>query len=136
MAQVPINKRFLTEDFPPEQKSWIAKLLSPLNDFMTQVTSAFNNGITVKDNMLAEYREVEIIVRATSTYPIYFKTKFPLKPVAVYCVGAKEVSGAPQPIAQSVWADWDFINGQVMITNLTGLTVGKKYLITFYVAYG
>lgn len=138
MAQVPINKRLLAEDFPPEQKSWIIRLLIPLNDFMTQVTGAFNNGITVRENMLAEHREVEFIVRATAdlTFPLKFKTKFALKPLVVTVVGAKEVSGAPQPIGQAVFADWTYENGQISITNLTGLTIGTTYKVMFHVSYG
>lgn len=138
MANVPVNKRLLAEDYPAEQKSWIARLLSPLNDFMTQVTSALNNQLTVSENMAAEYKEIQFTVRATPalTYPLFFKTKFNLKPIVVRCDGAREVSGAPQPIGQAVWADWQFVNGQVQITNLTGLTVGKTYRVTFYVSYG
>lgn len=138
MAQIPVNKRLLAEDFPADQKSWISRLLAPLNDFMTQVTGALNNQLTVRENMAAEHREIEFLVRATPalTYPLFFKTKFNLKPVVVTCVGAREVAGAPQPIGQAVFADWEYANGQVSITNLTGLTVGKTYRVTFYVSYG
>lgn len=135
MAQVPNTKRLTMEDFK-DQQSWISKLLSPLNDFMASVTFALNNQLTIKENLAMEFKELDVTVSASNTYPIYFKCKFPIKAMALWVGNAVEIAGSPSPITNPVYVDWEYINGQVKINNITGLTVGKRYRLTVVVSYG
>ena len=58
MAKITIQS-FTVEGFK-DQASWIGKLFSPLNSFMTQVVQAFQNRITVSDNLFQELKEHNI----------------------------------------------------------------------------
>lgn len=136
MAQPPSRKRLMTEDFPKEQGTWIGRLLSPLNDFMLSVSAALSNQLTIQENLAMEAKELDVLVEASGTYPIKFKTKFNLKPVALWIGNVVEVAGSPMPITSAVYADWSETNGIISINNLTGLTTGKRYRVTVIVSYG
>lgn len=135
MAQIPPTKRLLTEDFKSES-SWIGKLLYVLNNFMTIVTTALNNQLTVESNLAMELRLVTVV--ATPTYPIIFTCKFPSSRVrGLMVVNALQVtSGNYTPVGSAVYVDWTWDSGQVQIRNITGLTNGNTYQITLLVSYG
>lgn len=43
------GRKILAEEF--KDQPWIAKLLGPLNEFITQVTQGINGGLTIQDNL-------------------------------------------------------------------------------------
>ena len=135
MAQIPSTKRFTMEDFK-DQQGWIGRLLTPLNEFMQSVTFALSNQLTIKDNLAQEIKDVEVSVTATNMYPIYFKCKFSTRAVAMWVGNAVEIAGSPAVITNPVYIDWEYVNGQVKINNISGLTVGKRYRLTLVVSYG
>jgi len=58
MARLPQSRKLLVEDFP--NQPWIAPLLSAVNQFMDDVRSTLNQGLTVDDNMLGKMITVEL----------------------------------------------------------------------------
>ncbi|WP_374028334.1 hypothetical protein ACES2J_08355 [Bdellovibrio bacteriovorus] len=124
-------KKLTVEDFGSQQ-SWIGKLFTPLNDFFSQVYQGWNNGITIEDNLHQEIRDVKIVVDANS-FPMKIKAKFATYPkgvTVIYCVDA--AGGAP---TTAPWVSWSYSNGQIEISNITGLTVGKTYNLKIHVIY-
>lgn len=135
MARLPPFKRFSIESFK-EVSEWIGKLLSPLNSFMETVSTALNNGITVEDNMRAEFKTISVRQEASGTYPILFTPKFADRPRSLIVSLVAENSDNPSTLTTAVFADWAYTSsGQIAINNLTGLTNGKVYSVTLLVLY-
>ncbi|TXG85834.1 MAG: hypothetical protein E6R13_01600 [Spirochaetes bacterium] len=83
-------KRILQEDF--KDQPWIGKLLTPLNDVFTQLNSMLNGGLTIKDNLRAEIKELEI---RTTDIPLKFRCKYPEKPKSIVVGFVEEISASP-----------------------------------------
>lgn len=66
MAKQPTTRRFLLEDFSG-QKSWIPKLIDPLNTFLISVITAFNNQLTIGENMLGQVDRLRVRTATTAT---------------------------------------------------------------------
>lgn len=125
-------KKLTVEDFL-DQQSWIGKLLQPLNDFFSQINQGWNNGITIEDNLFQEIRDVKLVVDA-NTFPQKIKAKFNKYPQAVLVIYCLDTLGGSPTTAP--WVSWSFNNGQIEISNITGLTSGKTYNLKIHVIYG
>lgn len=53
MAKIVSVKRIYKEQFPNDVQKWIDQLLYPLNNALSQFVFAFNNNITLSDNLIA-----------------------------------------------------------------------------------
>ena len=67
MAKINPQK-FTNEDFP-DQRDWIGKLFSPLNQFLGDVARAFANKINIEDNLFQEIREISF-KNSTNNFPL------------------------------------------------------------------
>ncbi len=86
------GKRFQVEDFDNEQKSWIGKLLGPLNSYTEQVVQAVNQGLTLSDNLKAQVSDVNVIV--SQAYPIVQSYTLNEKPVSVHIAQVRALDGS------------------------------------------
>lgn len=126
--------KLLIEDFK-DQASWIGKLFSTLNSFTGDIVSAFTNNITINDNLLQELKDIQYLNNAAS-FPLSFKTKFPsispkgLTPVYLFDIDAQSYS------TQAPWVVWTYNNGQIFLTDVSGLTSGHTYVLRVLVMYG
>lgn len=126
------SQKFTVEGFN-DQAGWIGKLFSPLNSFITQVVGAFQNQITVEDNLYAEIKSVSF-VNETTNYPIKFKTKFNKYPKMVLvgsCIDSNGGYSSEHPLIQ-----WTFGDGNLSISSISGLTLSSKYIINLLIIYG
>lgn len=130
MAKITIQS-FTVEGFK-DQASWIGKLFSPLNSFMTQVVQAFQNRITVSDNLFQELKSITFI-NETSNFPIQFTTKFNKFPQMVI-LGKIVASDGSLP-SEYPLVDWTFRDGYLVIDSISGLTASKKYTATILIVY-
>ena len=125
MAQLPEIKRLHRQDFP-DQTSWIDGLLAPLNRFFDSVYTALNRGLTFRDNMVAQVKELEF--RETSgTYPIRFAWNLKSQPTDLIVTRVVTVSGSGP--SGAVWANWSYNGSAVEIEDITGLTADDEYKI-------
>jgi hypothetical protein len=129
------GRRLLAEEFR-EQSTWIGRLLQSINDFVQQVTFLSDNKITFKDNLAAQINELDITVQASNNYPIYIKCKFSDKPVGLWVGNAFEVAANPGVLTSPIYVDWEYVNGQIKVNNISGLTSPKRYKITVFISYG
>lgn len=67
MAKLTNVKRIFKEQFPPAVQAWIDQLLLPLNNAIAQFTFAFNNNLTLSDNMVAVTKTLSITGATTIT---------------------------------------------------------------------
>lgn len=138
MARIPTTKRFIVEEFK-EQKSWIEKLLGPLNDFILNVNNAFNNNLTFRENLQAQITDVTIQTDAAAAlaFDYTFKNTMKGKPIGVWIVNIQEQANNPTPlVGDGVFVQWSVGDGQIIINQITGLDVSKEYVVTFVAIAG
>lgn len=128
-----INPAKLTlEDFP-EQRSWIGKLFTVLNTFTGDLVVAFANRLSVADNLFQEIRDVKW-VNTPIDYPLKFRTKFAQAP-RLLLVGYlfDHTTNAYSPLQP--WVNWAYQDGQIVISNISGLTADTTYTIRMLLIY-
>lgn len=125
MAQLPEIKKLHRQDFP-SQTAWIDKLLAPLNRFFDSVYTALNKGLTFRENMVAQVKELTFREDA-STYPIQFSWELRSQPTDLLITRVVTQSGS-NPTA-AVWPRWSFDGSSVSIEDITGLSSGSEYKI-------
>jgi hypothetical protein len=126
-------QRFSTEEFP-DQEDWIGKLFAPLNQFTGDVVRAFRNALSVEDNLYQEIKEIKW-VNSTNNFPLKFTTKFNASPkglTAIYLYN--HTLSAYSTLAPHVV--WTYKDGQVVISDISGLTANSTYTIRLWVVYG
>lgn len=87
--KIPSSPQLRTEDFDSTVQSWIGRLLSPLNSFITSVTSALNGQLTFSENMLGQEKALSFTY-ASNTLPLSFMVSFLGTPKALTVVAATE----------------------------------------------
>lgn len=122
------------EDFP-DQKSWIGKLISPINDFFTQSLQIINDGVVFPDNFIGkDYLFKFTYQSAAISFPQKFQWNLRAKPQALIVVAASENGEAFIPAVA-----WQFAtDGTIQLTSVVRLTTapavallqaGKRYEI-------
>lgn len=126
-------QKFTNEDFI-EQQSWIGKLFSPLNAFIGDVVRAFNNALTIEDNLYQEIREIKF-KNATNNFPYKFRTKFNAIPkglVSIYLFN----NDTGEYSDESPLVVWSYASNEVTISQISGLTADVNYTIRVLILYG
>lgn len=132
MARLSPVKRIVAEDFP-DQRSWIGKLLQPLNQVFEFIATTFNRGITFTDHIACQIKEVSVLNDANA-YPIKFQNTLKTKPFSVMIARASEDETSPATITNALWPAWELNqSNEIQINNISGLTANKKYKITLLV---
>lgn len=126
-------QRFSVEEFP-EQQDWIGKLFTPLNQLTGEIVAAFANGLSVKDNLMQEIKEVKW-VNSTTNFPLKFRTKFGNKAPIALLPGylLNNTTGAYSTVQP--WVVWSYKDGEVLISDVMGLVSGNTYTIRLVVIY-
>lgn len=133
MAQLKPQK-FLIEAFR-EQASWIGALLQPLNLMFDDLRIAFNNQITISENLYQEIKEIKF-KNETNSFPLRFRSKFNTFPKGVILIYAFN-NDLAQPVGLNPALNWSFNNNQeVVINSISGLTTSQTYTIRLLVIYG
>lgn len=126
-------QRFSVEEFP-EQQGWIEKLFAPLNSFTGSVVQAFNNQLTIADNLYQEIKETKY-VNTAANFPLKLKTKFNVQPRGVLPIYTyNNTIGAYSVLAPHVV--WKWADGQLIISDISGLTTSSTYTIRLLIIYG
>lgn len=129
MAQLPVIKRFLTEDFP-DQKSWIGGLFYPLNLLLNTIYSALSNGITLSQNMQAQVKTVPVTgLNASVTFPYQYS---PASPIGCSVINVVQTNSPAVTLRSAVGCLWTYSNGLVTAT-VQGLDLNSSYNVTFVV---
>lgn len=129
-----INPQQFTLEGFPEQRGWIGKLLSPLNQLTGDIVRAFKNQLSIEDNLYQEIKEIKW-VNNSGEFPIRFTPKFKASPKMILTgyiynnTDSVYSSSAPHVV-------WSYNGEQVLISNISGLTSGKTYTIRLLAIYG
>jgi len=138
MSQLPQVRRLLVEDFM-DQKDWIAKLFTPINNFMDGVTLALDRGISIRDNMAADIKTVTVNYVPTELKPIKVQWNLPSKPIAVLVGNTQRTNLAYFFPATTVGIQWKYsaVSG-LILTDLIGITPtdAEQYILTLVIFTG
>ena len=131
MGRVPILRKLYASDYPSE-KSWIDKLLSPVNDFIRIVCENLNNQLTIKDNMLG----FTTTIQWNNIYPIKISNKMNVEPFAVLIgkVYNKTDDVLPTGAITPYW-EYDSTTKTINILDVHNLSSTKVYDIN-YIIFG
>ena len=115
---IPTSPLLRSEDYDSSVQSWIGRLLSPLNTFITNVTAAVNGNLTFQDNLRGMQKTLTFSFTA-NTLPYTFSYTAFGTPQSVQIVGATE-NGTPV----IVLAAWKATSQGVTLTDLVKLSGG------------
>jgi hypothetical protein len=125
--RIPVITSLNRQDFP-DAPDWISKLLYPLQLFMTTVLNGLRNQLTLQDNFSCVIKQFPLTAGTLDTDNTFF---FPanlgrqIVELNAYCTNA---NGSYTPVYPQV--SWNYINGQVVINGIKGLTTGMTYNFT------
>jgi len=118
MAKPIKADRLIVEDYK-EQKSWIGKLLSPINSFMESVVAALNRSLTLKENLAADMLTVQL----DGTMPVKLAWTLKARPRAVSVGDVYRKDGASVTLTDAVGIKWSYNQqGQLQVDQVVGIT--------------
>lgn len=123
-------KRIVKEDFEAEDQPLIEKLSSVFNLFQEQVYYAFNNNITIAENLNAITVTYKAKVDATGKPIGNNQIKYTLKtrPVGSMVINARSYDGSL--LTGSPFVTYTINSEIITITQITGLLPNKDYDVT------
>lgn len=123
--------RILSEDFPAKYNDLLMKLLYPINSMIESVSNAFNNNITVADNMAGQETVLDIRLLPTTDEPLFFKSTMRSPCKGIICIAAEVVGAGTAPTGQPFFT-FENSGNNIKVTNITNLTAGTRYSIRIY----
>ncbi len=135
MATLPTIKRVQRSDLGGDIPVWVDSLLSPLNQFIEEVYSAFNKNLTIPENVKGQIKNLTF--RTSSSYTsskdfteiTYFNTLG--RKTQILLLGYIEEIGTPKKKHDAITISWyDNNDGTVTIHYISGLSNSKNYNIT------
>jgi hypothetical protein len=135
MATLPTIKRVQRSDLGGDIPIWVDSLLSPLNQFIEEVYSAFNKNLTIPENVKGQIKNLTF--RTSSSYTsskefteiTYLNTLG--RKTQILLLGYIEEIGTPKKKHDAITISWyDNNDGTVTIHYISGLSNSKNYNIT------
>lgn len=126
-------QKFTLEDFP-DQRDWIDKLFSPLNQFLGDVYRSYSNSLSVEDNLFQEIREIKF-QNSNNNFPYKFRAKFNQNPkglVSIYLLN----NDTGNYSSETPTVVWTYGSQEISISEIAGLTSGTNYTIRLLIIYG
>ena len=128
-------QKFTTEDFQNDIE-FASKLFGPLNQFINDIWISYNNNLTIGDNLYQEIKEIKFI-NSTTNFPLKFKTKFNVFPQGLNLVYLYDnTTGAMASPSTAPYIVWTFLNNEVIISSISGLTTNRTYTMRIHCIYG
>jgi hypothetical protein len=135
MASLPTIKRVQRSDLGGDIPEWVDSLLSPLNQFIEEIYSAFNKNLTIPENVKGQIKNLSF--RTASNYEsaktfteITYLSTIGRK-TQVLLLGYVEEIGTPKKKHDAITVSWyDNNDGTISIHYISGLSNSKNYNIT------
>jgi len=136
MGKVNAKQLLKVEDFPKDQRKWLAGMFYIVNRFINQVIGAVNSGIEFESNILGQEHDFDFeYVSDAVTLPLTVTWRLAKPPRAVSVVYASENGG---PVI--ILVDWRFTQEQGIIfdhvvkidpsvPSISALTAASRYTI-------
>jgi hypothetical protein len=130
MARVKL-RRLIQEDFPGKYNDLLEKLLFPINEALELVSNAFNNSITVADNMSAQETVLDVTGPVNPTNPVFFRSTLKGPCRGIICIAA-DIVGNGSPVTGQPFFTFESAGTQIKVTNITNLVAGTRYQLRLY----
>lgn len=117
------TNKIVLEDMPSEHRSWLGKLISPLNQCLESVYAILRNNVSIADNMASQITTIQLQPNQTTFSVSWSKPA----PTLVLLGRMYDQTGASP--STYVGLLWTFANGTINIT-LTGVPAGIAYSVT------
>lgn len=127
------SQRFTVESFK-EQEKWISPLLAGLNQFFGEIISSYGNNLSVEENLSQEIKELKF-ANQTANFPIKFKAKIQRPPKCIYIGYVFNQTDGSSTLSAAPWANTTYVNGEIQIDSIVGLTTNKTYVIRLHIIY-
>jgi len=124
--RIPIQQQLSRQDFP-EAPSWISSLLYPLNLFMTIMTNALRNQLTLQDNFSLVVNDLTFVAQASADLNIFsFLWELNRQPIelTMHVTRSDGTYESIYPIPS-----WNLVGNSIQINGVQGLTPGVSYHI-------
>lgn len=124
------NTQLSRTDFP-EVGNWINKLLYPLQLFITEIRTALTNQLTFQDNVSCIVRQMPLQAGVTDTdNTVTFPFGLNRQPVYMSIYVTRQ-DGTYEVLYPQI--SWNYINSNIVVNGITGLTPGKLYNLNLVV---
>lgn len=136
MASLPTIKRVQRSDLGADIPVWVDSLLSPINQFIEEVYSAFNKNLTIPENVKGQIKNLTFRTPANYTsgakgFPEITYLNTLGRKTQILILGYIEEIGNPKKKHDPATISWyDNNDGTVSIQYITGLSNSKEYNIT------
>jgi hypothetical protein len=135
MASLPTIKRVQRTDLGANVPEWVDSLLSPINQFMEEIYSAFNRNLTIPENVAGQVFNINFKTlgnyqnnKEFTEIRVLSKIKSRAK---VLIVGQCEKAGDPSKKHDAIFITWyDNNDGTISIRYISGLENNSEYNIT------
>lgn len=124
MSKISATKKIAIEELPSSVRSWVVRLIEPINRFFEQTYFALAKGLTVSDNLKAQKFSLDIA--ANQTFPMSVTWNLNERPTMLVLAHIAESKDA---VIGNHAMQWAFNNGTIEIT-ISGLDSSKKYTAT------
>lgn len=127
-------KRLIAEDFNKSDQQLIGKLGSIINPALEAITNALNKGLTINDlNMQTKSLTIQVDALGVPTTAALFKSELNGRCNNLWVSRAQNISNNTL-LTSAPFINYSENNGLITITQVLGLPVGTKWLITLVAA--
>lgn len=129
--QLPLYRRLTDEDLSDAPKgNWKIKLLYAYNLWMQQLFTGLSNNLTPEQNCIEQTKVFTLIGSATPANNIYtFVSNYSYNPNFIeYWITV--IDGSNPVFTTSPYVTLDYLNGNIRVLGISGLTDGVKYQVT------
>lgn len=131
MPKLSSYKRIITNDYPAEDKKFIEKLASPINDSFNELYFATNGRLSIQENLFCTVKLIDVTVDSngvptTSTTFTLDKQSPVLGVQVIYAIN--QTNTAIYPTTQPFISFSPVTNG-ILINHISGLQANQRYSI-------
>ena len=132
MAKIPSFQRITKESVKSEYRDLVDSIGTPINDYLGSLSNAFNNNLTVEDNLNAQYKEIDLIINSSGKPKIItqFRSTLNSKSRGIIVIQAQNLINPNTYPLGCPFISFSENNKIITILNVTGLIPENKYTIT------
>ena len=134
MASLPTIKRVQRSDIGGDIPQWVDSLLSPLNQFIEEVYSAFNRNLTIPENVKGQIKVLNFRTATNYSSKVFTEINYLNtlgRKTTILLLGQVLEVGVPTKKHDALSVSWyDNNDGTITIHYIAGLEDNKDYIVT------
>jgi hypothetical protein len=121
--KLPTFKRILKQDFKPDQADLVTKLGYSLNQGIESLYDVLNKKVSIRDNILATIKDVEVIVDSAGVVNSggVFNIDFQGQVGGLEIIKADNLTNSTVYPTTAPWPTWEVISTGIKILHVSGL---------------